>query len=72
MPVVVWTGPVLAAAVAVGVVVNHWVRPFAETEVQGIKLEVLLKPLLTADRAVALVRARPGVQFVQPGPLSRR
>lgn len=47
MPVVVWTGLVLAAALAVGVVANHWVRPFAKTEVQGIKLEVLLKPLLT-------------------------
>jgi hypothetical protein len=47
MLVVVWTGFVLGAALAVGVVANHWVRPFAKSEVQGIKLEVLLKPLLT-------------------------
>jgi hypothetical protein len=47
MPVVLWIGLILAGAVAVGVIANHWVRPFAKTEVQGIKLEVLIKPLLT-------------------------
>jgi hypothetical protein len=47
MPVVLSIAFILAAALAVGVIANHFVRPFAKTEVQGIKLEVLLKPLLT-------------------------
>ena len=45
--VVVWIGVIIAVALSAGVIANHWVRPFAKTEVQGIKLEVLLRPLLT-------------------------
>lgn len=47
MTTIVLIGVILAVALAAGVIANHWVRPFAKTEVQGIKLEVLLRPLLT-------------------------
>ena len=38
---------VLAVAFVAGLVANHWVRPFATSEVQGVKLELLVSPLLT-------------------------
>jgi hypothetical protein len=38
---------VLAAVLVVGLVANRWVRPFAKNEVQGVKLELLISPLLT-------------------------
>jgi hypothetical protein len=47
MPVVLSIALILAVALVGGVIANHWVRPFAKSEVQGIKLEVLLRPLLT-------------------------
>jgi hypothetical protein len=39
----------LGGALAVGVIANHWVRPFAKTEVYGIKLR-----RLSADDDIAL------------------
>ncbi|MGI9616541.1 MAG: hypothetical protein ACR2QO_26730 [Acidimicrobiales bacterium] len=41
------TALVLGVALTIGLVANRWVRPFAETEVQGVKLELLVSPLLT-------------------------
>ncbi len=38
---------VLAIFLALGIAANAWVRPFAKTEVQGVKLELLVSPLLT-------------------------
>jgi hypothetical protein len=38
---------VLGAALVVGLLANRRVRPFAKTEVQGVKLELLISPLLT-------------------------
>ena len=38
---------VLSVALVAGLVANHWVRPFAKSEVQGVKLELLVSPLLT-------------------------
>ena len=38
---------VLAGFLAVGLLANRWVRPFAKSEVQGVKLELLVSPLLT-------------------------
>jgi hypothetical protein len=47
----VWTVAVvivaLGAALLAGLVANQRVRPFAKTEVQGVKLELLISPLLT-------------------------
>jgi hypothetical protein len=37
----------LVAALTAGMVANRRVRPFAKTEVQGVKLELLVSPLLT-------------------------
>ncbi|HDY83927.1 MAG: hypothetical protein DRQ65_05195 [Gammaproteobacteria bacterium] len=37
---------VLAAAVIVGVIANTRVRPYAKSEVQGVKLELMVSPLL--------------------------
>jgi hypothetical protein len=37
----------LVLALVVGIVANRWVRPFAKTEVQGVKLELLVAPMLT-------------------------
>ena len=41
------TALILATALTVGLIANHFVRPFAKTEVQGVKLELLVSPLLT-------------------------
>ena len=41
------TALILATALTAGLIVNRWVRPFAKTEVQGVKLELLVSPLLT-------------------------
>jgi len=38
---------VLGVALLVGLVANQRVRPFAQSEVQGVKLELLVSPLLT-------------------------
>jgi hypothetical protein len=38
---------VLGAALVAGLLANRRVRPFAKTEVQGVKLELLISPLLT-------------------------
>lgn len=38
---------VLASALMVGLLLNGKVRPFAHSEVQGVKLELLISPLLT-------------------------
>jgi hypothetical protein len=47
----VWTVAVvivvLGAALLAGLLANRRVRPFAKTEVQGVKLELLISPLLT-------------------------
>lgn len=37
----------LGMALVIGLLVNRWVRPFAKSEVQGVKLELLISPLLT-------------------------
>ena len=41
------TALILATALTVGLIANRFVRPFAKTEVQGVKLELLVSPLLT-------------------------
>ncbi|HYN30531.1 MAG TPA: hypothetical protein VES95_11805 [Dermatophilaceae bacterium] len=38
---------VMASMLALGLVANRWVRPFAKNESQGVKLELLVSPLLT-------------------------
>jgi hypothetical protein len=38
---------VIGAALVAGLLANRRVRPFAKTEVQGVKLELLISPLLT-------------------------
>jgi len=45
--VLIVTLVVLGGALAVGLVANRYVRPFAKSEVQGVKLELLVSPLLT-------------------------
>jgi hypothetical protein len=49
----VWTVAVvivvLGAALLAGLVANRRVRPFAKTEVQGVKLELLISPLLAIE-----------------------
>ena len=47
MPTWVIVFGVLVGALAVGLLANRWVRPFAKSEVQGVKLELLISPLLT-------------------------
>jgi hypothetical protein len=37
----------LIVALGLGLLANRWVRPFAKTEVQGVKLELLVAPLMT-------------------------
>jgi hypothetical protein len=37
----------LGAAFCLGLLANRWVRPFAKSEVQGVKLELLVAPLMT-------------------------
>lgn len=37
----------LLAAFCLGLLANRWVRPFAKSEVQGVKLELLVAPLMT-------------------------
>lgn len=38
---------VLGVALAAGFIANRWVRPFAKNESQGVKLELLISPLVT-------------------------
>jgi hypothetical protein len=38
---------VLVVALLLGLIANRWVRPFAKSEVQGVKLELLVGPLMT-------------------------
>lgn len=47
MPAWVIVFAVLLGALALGALANHWVRPFAKSEVQGVKLELLISPLVT-------------------------
>jgi hypothetical protein len=45
---VVWLAvPLLLGALLVGIWLNGYVRPFATSEVQGVKLEALIGPILT-------------------------
>ena len=47
MPTWVIVFGVLVGALLIGLLANRWVRPFAKSEVQGVKLELLISPLLT-------------------------
>jgi hypothetical protein len=38
---------VVSAALAAGLVANRWVRPFADSEIKGIKLEALVGPIMS-------------------------
>jgi hypothetical protein len=38
---------VVAAALAAGLLANRWVRPFADSEVKGVKLEALIGPIMS-------------------------
>jgi len=38
---------IVGIALAVGLLANRWVRPFADSEVKGIKLEALVGPILS-------------------------
>ncbi|RLA42310.1 MAG: hypothetical protein DRR42_23650 [Gammaproteobacteria bacterium] len=37
---------VLVTAVIIGIIANNWVRPHAKSEIQGVKLELMVSPLL--------------------------
>ena len=41
------TALIRVTALTAGLIANRYVRPFAKTEVQGVKLELLVSPLLT-------------------------
>ena len=62
------TALILATALTIGLIANHFVRPFAKTEVQGVKLELLVSPLLTLTvllLSFVLVQAfSPGEHYV--------
>jgi Protein of unknown function (DUF4239) len=38
---------VVAIALAAGLLANRWVRPFADSEIKGVKLEALVGPIMT-------------------------
>lgn len=38
---------IVGAALAAGLIVNRWARPFAQSETEGIKLEALLGPIMS-------------------------
>lgn len=42
-----WIWAIVILALVAGLVANRWVRPFAKTEVQGIKLETMIGPVVT-------------------------
>ena len=38
---------IVGAALTAGLIANRWVRPFADTEVKGVKLEALVGPIMS-------------------------
>ncbi len=38
---------IVGAAQTAGLIANRWVRPFADTEVKGVKLEALVGPIMS-------------------------
>lgn len=60
----------LAVAFGLGVLLNRWVRPYAKTEVEGVKLETLIGPLLTLTvlmLAFVLVQTFAGYKAAKDG-----
>jgi type IV secretion system protein VirB2 len=47
----------VGAALIVGLIANRYVRPFAKTEVQGVKLETLTGPIATSLAILAVIAA---------------
>ncbi len=61
-------GIVVIAAMVAGIIVNRWVRPHAKSEVQGIKLETMIGPIVSITvllLAFTLVTVYGGYQRAQ-------